>query len=131
MSISVQELDNTVRALFEGKGEIVGPAVCHLDDLYILGVSQAPSWVERLTRLCTHLAKPSPTDFDRSKRACRFELDINFELTHFVVVQFKQNPDAWVTVGNILQEASYLQTKCVSQTPLTTCHSTSPANSLR
>lgn len=30
--------------------------------------------------------------------------------------QFKQNPDAWLIVGNILQESSYPQTKCAIST---------------
>ncbi|CAG8885738.1 unnamed protein product [Penicillium egyptiacum] len=59
MSISVQELDNTVRALFEGKGAVQNQA-------------------------------------------------------QQTLTEFKQNPDAWVTVGNILQEASYLQTKYIA-----------------
>ncbi|KAJ5112967.1 Armadillo-like helical [Penicillium angulare] len=59
MSVSVQELDNTVRAFFEGKGDV-------------------------------------------QKQAQQ------------TLTEFKQNPDAWVTVGNILQEASYPQTKYIA-----------------
>jgi hypothetical protein len=28
MSVSVQELDNTVQAFFEGKGDVVGASLC-------------------------------------------------------------------------------------------------------
>jgi hypothetical protein len=48
-----------------------------------------------------------------------------------LALQFKQNPDAWVTVGNILQEASYLQTKCVFELkipPLVLIEGQSPAD---
>lgn len=56
MSISVQELDNTVRAFYEGKGDVQKQAEQSL-------------------------------------------------------TEFKQNPDSWLLVGNILQEATYVQTK--------------------
>jgi exportin-1 len=56
MSVSIQELDNTVRAFYEGKGDL-------------------------------------------QKQAQQ------------TLTEFKQNPDAWLIVGNILQESSYLQTK--------------------
>ncbi|KAJ5131704.1 Exportin-1 [Penicillium atrosanguineum] len=59
MSVSVQELDATVQAFFEGKGDV-------------------------------------------QKQAQQ------------TLTEFKQNPDAWVTVGNILQEASYPQTKYIA-----------------
>ncbi|KAL1967492.1 hypothetical protein VTN77DRAFT_3007 [Rasamsonia byssochlamydoides] len=56
MSVSIQELDNTVRAFYEGKGDV-------------------------------------------QKQAQQ------------TLTEFKQNPDAWLLVGNILQESSYSQTK--------------------
>ncbi|KUL86542.1 hypothetical protein ZTR_04169 [Talaromyces verruculosus] len=56
MSFSVQELDNTVRAFYEGKGDVQKQAQQSL-------------------------------------------------------TEFKQNPDAWLSVGEILQESSYSQTK--------------------
>lgn len=57
------------------------------------------------------IAKTSPTDSDRS------EFTRPFHVMHpsncSIVPQFKQNPDAWLIVGNILQESSYPQTKCM------------------
>ncbi|KAJ5432445.1 Exportin-1 [Penicillium daleae] len=86
MSVSVQELDNTVRAFFEGKGDVVRI------------LSPRCRFASRDGRLVAH---PKLTNNTQQKQAQQ------------TLTEFKQNPDAWVTVGNILQEATYPQTKCI------------------
>lgn len=71
MSISVQELDNTVRALFEGKGAVVS-RTCLLYTAWVAEFMESvyPPWSsgDTNTDIENRLAKPSTADFDRSKR---------------------------------------------------------------
>lgn len=41
-----------------------------------------------------------------------FPIPVSGTLVADSLLQFKENPDAWLLVDKILQEASYPQTKC-------------------
>jgi exportin-1 len=52
-------------------------------------------------------------DFAYRARIANFtmRLSVQQKQAQQTLTEFKQNPDAWLIVGNILQESSYLQTK--------------------
>jgi len=99
---SVEELDAVVRAFYESRGDGVCTslaAMCHkclliLTDLYpTIAKASASSNEPGIFRLCCVPIGLDPTYDD---------------------LQFKENPDAWLLVDKILQEATYPQTKCQS-----------------
>ncbi len=99
---SVEELDTVVRAFYESRGDGVCTslaAMCHkclliLTDLYSTVAKASASSNE------PGIFRPYcvPIDPDRT----------------YGNIQFKENPDAWLLVDKILQEATYPQTKCQS-----------------
>ncbi|CAD6570922.1 MAG: Karyopherin transporter [Alectoria sarmentosa] len=77
MSLSVEELDQTVKQFYEGRGEVQKQAQNTLNQVI-----------------------PNP-------------ISVSGRIVAETLFQFKENPDAWLLVDKILQEASYPQTKYI------------------
>lgn len=101
---SVEELDVVVRAFYESRGDVVCTslaATCYTipltpTDIYPT-IAKASASYHESGRLSLHGV---PTALNSAYDA----------------LQFKENPDAWLLVDKILQEATYPQTKCSSST---------------
>ena len=102
MAPSIEELDATVRAFYEGRGESVS-------------ISQAVADLTVYTRrLLTRwpTAKSCPSCFEPgTSRFCAYPSASSPAYAN-IQPQFKEDPDAWLLVDRILQEATYPQTKC-------------------
>lgn len=109
MAPTIEELDATVRAFYEGRGESV--SITRTSSSGII------SKVHLLTRLLysKRLLKPHLT---RYVLPCA-DVEVTLPTSANTLVQFKEDPDAWLLVDKILQEATYPQTKCQSPSPLT------------
>ncbi|KAL9082748.1 MAG: hypothetical protein Q9159_006208 [Coniocarpon cinnabarinum] len=83
MTASVGELDQTVRTFYEGRGDAVGRLVCDSEQ------------------------KQAETSLNQVWLVARLLRRLNFT-DH---AQFKENPESWMLVDQILQESSYSQTK--------------------
>ena len=107
MAPTIEELDATVRAFYEGRGESV--SITRTSSSGII------SKVHVLTRLLysKRLLKPHLT---RYVLPCA-DVEVTIPTSANTLVQFKEDPDAWLLVDKILQEATYPQTKCQSLSP--------------
>lgn len=94
MSMSIAELDTIVRTFYEGRGEAVS------------------FWHPSLPYLATNIAvflqhKQAQTALNQVSRTLLQDL-----LPHAHILQFRENPDSWLLVDKILQDATHPQTKC-------------------
>ena len=99
MSLSVEELDQTVKSFYEGRGEVVRTSANAKGKIMNKESNESYSKSRHRTP-STRYSKVAPN----SQHARLAIAD--------VAPQFKENPDAWLLVDKILQEASYPQTKC-------------------
>jgi len=102
MPVSIEELDATVRAFYEGRGE------------------QVNKWF----RTAPFKRRVADADLPVTAKGCPSRLEpgtfaIIAPTTDAAPVadqlpQFKEDPDAWLMVDDILSRATYEQTKCMS-----------------
>jgi exportin-1 len=104
MAPTIEELDATVRAFYEGRGEAV--RTCQLAILTLAcNMHLLTRWVYS-KRLLKQL-------LTRYVRLCAQD-PLLLRVYAYPSKQFKEDPDAWLLVDKILQEATYPQTKCSS-----------------
>jgi len=96
MSLSIEELDATVNAFYNGKGE---------------AVSETSSHVRKILEADYHLSKSKPRPPSIRYAIRSTEIPKNRKLKRD---QFKENPDSWLIVDKILSEATNAQSKCTS-----------------
>lgn len=106
MAISIEELDALVRAFYEGRGEQVG--------LTPIPISTWPSSLAIADRGVIPIAKGCPGRSEPGELALRHSHPAGpYSLTFGSPPQFKEDPDAWLMVDDILSKANYPQTKCM------------------
>jgi hypothetical protein len=96
MSMSIEELDATVRAFYEGRGE----TVCSIQTCAIMNL---PNLLTLAKASSGHLESGTTDTPLTMQPPCTAQL---------TPAQFKENPDAWLLVDKILSDAQYPQTKC-------------------
>jgi len=102
MPVSIEELDATVRAFYEGRGE----QVTLVRDSRRRNTSTDDRPL-RIAKSCPSRTQPGTSRDHRLSRNTP-------PLPTNCVLQFKEDPDAWLMVDDILSRATYEQTKCSS-----------------
>ena len=103
MPVSIEELDATVRAFYEGRGEQVKYDSCRTAVRAVV-----------LTTDLSETAKSCPSRPEPGTSPITAPVELPRALLANCLLQFKEDPDAWLMVDDILSRATYEQTKCLS-----------------